>query len=581
MPNLIALEWDDSEARVAVADVRRGSVVLEQAFAVALPKDKTSPDASGATGTISVSGAHDLGAIGRRISDALTARGVRRVKTVVGVGRANIELKNLSLPPAPPEELPEMVRFQAEREFNTLTDEWPLDFIPLPSESDGTLTVLAAAISPELVAEIQITCENANLTPQRLVLRPCAAASLLSRAKPIAGGNLRLLVDLLTEEADLTVLAGDSPVFMRTARLPAETAHSDPLRTILPEIRRTIAAVQARFQGRQVEQVFLCGEESSQGSMARQIGRELNLATEVFNPLQHCTLAPELSRAMPDHPGRFAPLIGMLLDDAAGDSNTIDFLNPRKKPEPKSRRREIIIAAASAAVILLLGGGWIGYQLYGMDSDIDAATQRATQLQQQADKLKDVRAKADTIDHWLAGEVNWLDEIASLASKAPKAQDLMFTNLQIRNQDSRSGGSHLEMDLDCLVRSRQVIEQLYQVMDDDHHDVLPGGTKQTDEKKLKNYPLGLSFRIELKPTSTTSSSSTKTSAATNAQKSAQKSDQKPAADKSPTEKSPPPSTTDASAAQQPSSDKPAATDQSKPADSSAPATAPKAEATPQ
>ena len=234
MPNLIALEWDDSEARVAVADVRRGSVVLEQAFAVALPKDKTAPDASGATGTISVSGAHDLGAIGRRISDALTARGIRRVKTVVGVGRANIELKNLSLPPAPPEELPEMVRFQAEREFNTLTDEWPLDFLPLPSESDGTLTVLAAAISPELVAEIQITCENANLTPQRLILRPCAAASLLSRAKPIAGENLRLLVDLLTEEADLTVLPAIPPsscaprAYRRKPLKPIRSAPSFP-----------------------------------------------------------------------------------------------------------------------------------------------------------------------------------------------------------------------------------------------------------------------------------------------------------------------------------------------------------------
>ena len=186
---------------------------------------------------------------------------------------------------------------------------------------------------------------------------------------------------------------------------------------------------------------------------------------------------------MPDHPGRFAPLVGMLLDDAAGESHTIDFLNPRKKPEPKSRRREIIIAAATAAAVLLIGGGWIGYQLYGMDSDIDAANQRATQLQQQADKLKDVRTKADAIDHWLAGEVNWLDEIASLASKAPKAQDLMLTNLQIRNQDSRSGGNHLELDLECMARYRQVIEQLYQVMDDDRHDVIPGGTEAARRQK--------------------------------------------------------------------------------------------------
>ena len=370
MPNLIALEWDDAEARVAVADSRRGSVVLEQAFSVALPKDKTSPEASGAaTGTISISGAHDLGAIGRRIDDALTARGIRRVRTLVAVGRANIELKNLTLPPAPADELPELVRFQAEREFNTLTDEWPLDFLPIPGDEGETITVLAAAISPELVAEIQITCEGANLTPQRLILRPCAAASLLSRTKPGEEHKLRLLVDLLTEEADLTVLAGDSPVFMRTVRLPAD-ATTDPLRTLLPEIRRTIAAVHARLQGRQIEEIFICGEGQGQEAWAREIGRELNLPTEVFNPLSACTLGGELKSSMPDHPGRFAPLIGMLLDDAAGEANTIDFLNPRKKAEPKTRRRELTIAAAAAAVLLLAGAGWIGLQLHNLDSQI-------------------------------------------------------------------------------------------------------------------------------------------------------------------------------------------------------------------
>ncbi len=148
------------------------------------------------------------------------------------------------------------MRFQAEREFNTLTDDWPLDFIPLPGESGEALTVLAAAISPELVGEIQITCHAANLTPARLILRPCAAASLLSRVRPGNEQKLRLLVDLLTEEADLTVLAGDSVVFMRTARLPSETFQNDPLRAILPEIRRTIAAVHGAATDNKLKKCF-------------------------------------------------------------------------------------------------------------------------------------------------------------------------------------------------------------------------------------------------------------------------------------------------------------------------------------
>ena len=60
------------------------------------------------------------------------------------------------------------------------------------------------------MAEIEVTCQSANLTPERLVLRPCAAASLLSRMHPADESKLRLLVDLLADEADLTVLAGDT-----------------------------------------------------------------------------------------------------------------------------------------------------------------------------------------------------------------------------------------------------------------------------------------------------------------------------------------------------------------------------------
>src|SRR4051812_21847017 len=123
MPQVLALEWDDAEARLAVADVRRGSIVLEQAFAVSLENTAPGSGADTPAGQISLSGAHDLNAIGRRITEALAARGIRRGKTLVGVGRANIELKNISVPPCPVEELPEMVRFQAERDFNTLSDD--------------------------------------------------------------------------------------------------------------------------------------------------------------------------------------------------------------------------------------------------------------------------------------------------------------------------------------------------------------------------------------------------------------------------------------------------------------------------
>ena len=49
MPHLLAIEWDDAEARLAVAEVRRDSVVLEQAFSIPLESSrlKSKEEASG------------------------------------------------------------------------------------------------------------------------------------------------------------------------------------------------------------------------------------------------------------------------------------------------------------------------------------------------------------------------------------------------------------------------------------------------------------------------------------------------------------------------------------------------------
>jgi Tfp pilus assembly PilM family ATPase len=513
MPHLLAIEWDDAEARLAAAEVRRDAVVLEQAFSITLESSRLKGGAE-AAGPVSMSGAHDLGAIGNQINEALAARGIRRGKTLVAVGRANIELKNLTLPPSPEDELPELVRFQAEREFNALSDEWPLDFIPLPSEPDEQLTVLAAAISPELIAEIQITCQGANLTPQRLILRPCAAASLLCRARPGQEKKLRLLVDLLAEEADLTVLDGDAVVFMRTARLPVESFQHDPMRILLPEIRRTIAAVHNRFTGRHVEEIFLCGEPSQQGNLARDIGRELEIPAEVFNPLSSCTLAPELRRQMPDQPGRFAPLIGMLLDETSPGIGTIDFLNPRRKPEAPSRRREYTIAAAAAALLLLVGGGWMWFALGGLDDKIDELTDKTSEQSRPVKEANEFVEKAAKIDNWLGGDISWLDQLAYLSDKSPGAEDLMLTRFSTPNDFVQHSSS---IHLEGIAKTFDVGTKLLNDLADAQHKPKQKQANLEQIKKpndqQKKYPWVFKTDVDLKMAQTAEKPGAKKSAA--------------------------------------------------------------------
>ena len=75
----------------------------------------------------------------------------------------------------------------------------------------------------------------------------------------------------------------------------------------------TIAAASNQLHGRRVERVILCGEGSDQAAIKALVETELSLEVELFNPFDEISVKTELQSARPPHAGRFAPLIGMLL----------------------------------------------------------------------------------------------------------------------------------------------------------------------------------------------------------------------------------------------------------------------------
>ncbi len=427
MPKFLALEWDDHEIRLAAATTRGHVLVLEHADAVPLAH-------------VGEGASRSAKELGQAIAERVAGYGLRRPQALVAVGRSSIELKELALPPAPDDDLPDLVRFQALREFNTLSDEWPLDFVPFPAGPDEPRTVLAGAISPAAVEEIRAVCDAAGLELSHLVLRPSAAAALLTRRAP-QPGKVRLFVDVLVDEVDLTVLVDEVTVLMRTARLPVEASLSTQVRPLVSELRRTIAAVQNRLKGQRVEAIFLAGDGPNQSAMAEQISRELELPVELFDPFQNFELAADLRGRLPDHHSRFAPLLGLLADAGAGDRHDLDFLHPRRRPEPKSRRREFAIGAAAAAVVALAFSGWTWMQLSSKDEEIQLLASRAKSLDTSLKQMTLAQKDVAEIDRWMVGDVVWLDMLERMASKAPDAKELMLTDLQI--SPTQTGGAML------------------------------------------------------------------------------------------------------------------------------------------
>ena len=481
MSRLLALEWDAKEARVVVGRKRAGGVTVEQAFTIPLPQK-----VEGSTADADVGGA---------IARGLAQHGLSKVETLVAVGRSSIELRFLSTPPVPPEELPDLVRFQALKQFTTLGEDWPLDFVPLSPNADGGSNVLAAAISSELVGQIRQTCAAAGVNVSRLVLRPFAAAALLK--DQLEDDKCRMIVDLLKDDADLTVLIGSQVIFPRTVRLPAVNEADILARAVLAEGRRTMIAAQNQLGGRRVEEVVIYGDGEHHSALKALVESELSIPVRLVDPFERVELGGEAKAARPEFPGTFAPLLGMLVDEALGRPPVIDFLHPRKRPEPPNRQRIYVLAAAAAALVLLALGGTIQMRLWSLDAKISQLKIERSRQEKLAKASAKPLKDAATLDKFAAGDITWLDEFARISQKLPGPEAARLE--EVTAQSLPKIGSRIT--LKGVVDQHSRLKEIEDALRDKQHAVY--GKGGTLDPTLKGMQWRLDEEIAILPPAAT------------------------------------------------------------------------------
>jgi Tfp pilus assembly PilM family ATPase len=418
MSRLIAFEWDSREARVVVGNARGAELSVEQAFSVPLGEEAAGDPAA-------------------LIGQAVKERRIGKVPAMAALSRSQVELKPLTLPPAPDDELPEMVRLQAVREFTSLGEDWTLDYLPLGEEPLQPREVLAAAVSPEMLARMSKVFEAAGVEPVRVALRPMAAASLFLRSREGSQYAVRLLIDVLPTEADLTVLVDRRVVFTRTARLGGEVLAAVDAKPLVGEIRRTLAGVHSQLQHRRVEGVYLFGATPAHTTLASRIQEELNLPCRAVDPLVGVHLGRELKQSSPQGLERYAALVGLLLDEVQAVEPALDFLHPHKAPPPPSRKRTYLLAAAAAGFVLLLGGLLTYLGLRGLEKRIAQLREETSMHKHYEDTVKATdKSHLGPLEDWLASDYILLDEIAELAERMPKSDKVMLTHLSFISREN-------------------------------------------------------------------------------------------------------------------------------------------------
>jgi hypothetical protein len=312
----------------------------------------------------------------------------------------------------------------------------------------------------------------------------------LARAESTRQGELRLLIDLLSDEADLTVMSDARVVFLRTTRLGGDPPQPQVL---IGEVRRTMAAVQNQLGGRKVDSIVLCGQGAQQAEMAQRIEKDLAVPTELFDPFQGLNLGAELRSAPPEHPGRFAPLIGLLLAELEHTPHAVDFLHPRRRLEKPKKWKRFVIPAVAAALMLL---GYIVFQRIersNLEYAINDLNNQLIILTHENDAAAKLQKIVDKSDEWSATDVCWLDELELLCRKFPQPSDAMLKQLNLVKASTVGG----QITMVGLAKDSQMIRTMEFNLSDANHNV--SDKLNNEDSKVNPYTWSFNDILNITP----------------------------------------------------------------------------------
>ncbi|MEM7782475.1 MAG: hypothetical protein AAF623_03915 [Planctomycetota bacterium] len=359
------------------------------------------------------------------LKSALSQHGCSRADAIVVISRTNVEMREVQVPPAPADELPDMVRFLAKSEFAAMNDGWAFDFVPLSDNETEARKVIAVAISPEYKKQIESICEGAGVRVKHLVLRPYATVDLLNSR--LQDAIPKLIVDPNGDNTDLTVVDGLRLLTTRTVRLPESYDTQQRARNLLSEIKRTIASTRKSLGDRSIEAAMLIGQSEVNQAVSEALDKDLGILSDQISPLDFCQSGSRLGQ--PANPERYTALLGALSKHHQKGRHTIDFSNPRRPVVKKRDFSKFYIYGALAAVLFLTASGFGYFYLQGLSEEIASYEEDLKALKTQnagnanRPSAEDLVAEVDKIDSWLTRDVDWLEELYQFSELALTPDD--------------------------------------------------------------------------------------------------------------------------------------------------------------
>lgn len=415
MPNFVSIELNDASMLVACAKSAGRRFQINQLFEIATGESSDT-------------------AIGEQLKSALADRGITRFELIAVVHRQQVEMREVVVPPAPPNEVPDLVRFQARNVFATMNENWSLDYVPFdePSETEQT-RVLAVAVAPSVIERYESIATAAGTKLKRLLFRPYVFCDLLENR--LSDGKNRLLIDPNDLQYDLSVSVGCKLIATRSITASDHVDRDGVADQVVGAVKRTIASTRSALDGT-IDQIIVGGSQEEFSAVQDLLTERIDIPVVFADPFK--SVSPStLTAPRPEHPEQYSALIGSLIRECSEQQQHIDFVNPRKPVVKKRDYRKLLIGAGAAAVLLLglLAFSW--FTLSNQSKQIAELDEKLQNLQDEnsgkannQSSLDKIIGEVEKLDQWQMTDVNWLDQLATISDLLLTPDDIIVSSFR-------------------------------------------------------------------------------------------------------------------------------------------------------
>ncbi|MCK6454912.1 MAG: pilus assembly protein PilM [Phycisphaerae bacterium] len=158
------------------------------------------------------------------IREALATRPFRGREVVLGLGAREFQLKNVRVPPMPPEDLAAAVEVEAQERFGFSPDAMECRILPAGQVRQGSETreeVLLFAVSTELIGERLEMLQALRLEPVAIDVGPAALARCFGRflRRSADEAAIHVFLDVGARSTTLSLLRGSSVCFAKVVEI--------------------------------------------------------------------------------------------------------------------------------------------------------------------------------------------------------------------------------------------------------------------------------------------------------------------------------------------------------------------------